>query len=246
MTLCANGHDSTTEDYCDTCGIKMGGAPGVGTAGPAGAAPASTTPTGTVTPDVSSGDCPNCGAPRLGGERFCEVCGLDFDTGAMPAPPQPVAATPPAATDPTVAGSPAPPPPGIGWVAVVAVDHGWWQDNSGAGGVADGVPFPDPVPAERRVALHQLGSVIGRTSGSSVADVDCGGGDTGVSRKHCKVTLGADGTWTLTDLGSTNGTFVGADGTRLTPQAETPYDPAAGPIKIGAYTVVRLEPEPTP
>jgi pSer/pThr/pTyr-binding forkhead associated (FHA) protein len=93
------------------------------------------------------------------------------------------------------------------------------------------------------VVLHQAASVIGRTSGSSVADVDCGGADTGVSRKHARVALGADGGWTVTDLGSTNGTFLGTANTRLTPQAETPLE-ASGVIKIGAYTVIRLEPGP--
>ena len=101
---------------------------------------------------------------------------------------------------------------------MVTCDKEWWQDNTGAGGVADGVPFPHPVPAERRVVLHQAASVIGRTSGSSVADVDCGSADTGVSRKHARVALGADGGWTVTDLGSTNGTFLGTANTRLTPQ----------------------------
>ncbi|MEZ5260862.1 MAG: FHA domain-containing protein [Acidimicrobiia bacterium] len=248
MIRCANGHDSTTDDYCDTCGIRIGGAAPVAGAGGGGGssavgAPAATTPTGTVTPDVGAGDCPNCGAPRAGDERFCEVCGLDFDTGNLPAPPTPVAAGVAPLTDPAATGAAPPPPPGIGWTAVLAADRDWWQDNSGAGGVADGVPFPDPVPAERRVVLRQPVSIVGRTSGSSVADVDCGSADTGVSRKHCQLSLGADGSWTVTDLGSTNGTFVGDGGAKLTPQAETPYDPATGPIKIGAYTLLRLEPD---
>ncbi len=252
MSLCPNGHDSSTDDYCDTCGILMGGAPGAGPS-PAGSSASSgvtpvpaTTPTGAVTPDVSAGDCSNCGAPRIGGERFCEVCGLDFDTGAMPAAPQPVAA--PLTPDPGSGASATPPPalPGIGWVAVVTCDRDWWEDNSGAGGVADGVPFPDPAPVERRIALHASTSLIGRTSGSSYADVDCGTADTGVSRKHCQVVLADDGSWTITDLGSTNGTFVGDESTKLTPQAETPLDPATTPIKIGAWTVVRLEEEAPP
>ena len=250
MSVCPNGHDSAAEDYCDTCGILMGTASGGGGAasggsvagsGSGGATAAMTTATGAVAPEVSAGDCSNCGAARLGGERFCEICGLDFETGAMPQAPQPsvaAAAAPASGSGPI--GSPAPPPPKIGWVAVLSCDAGWWLDNSGAGGVADGVPYPDPEPAVRRIELRSNDSVIGRTSGSSVADVDCGSADTGVSRKHAKISLHPDGTWTVTDLGSTNGTFIGDASTKLTPQAETAFDPSST-IKIGAYTMVRIE-----
>jgi hypothetical protein len=174
----------------------------------------------------------------VAGERFCEVCGLDFDTGRLPQAP---VATPAADPARTVAGSPPPEPPGIGWDAVVSCDRQWWEHNAGAGGVADGVPYPDPEPAPRRVRLPAPTSVIGRTSGSSVADVDCGSADTGVSRRHAQLTRNDDGTWSVTDLGSTNGTFVGDSTDRLAPQTATPFDPA-GVLRIGAYTTIRIEP----
>jgi hypothetical protein len=166
---------------------------------------------------------------------------MDFDTGKLPEAPAPTAA--PVVADPAsgaVVNTPAPDPTGIGWAAVLTCDQGWWNDNTGAGGVADGVPFPDPVPAPRRVVLLQRVNLIGRTSGSSVADVDCGGSDTGVSRRHAQLALADDGTWTVTDLGSTNGTFIGDANTKLAPNAETALDPTTA-IKIGAFTVIRLE-----
>ncbi len=51
--------------------------------------------------------CPNCGAARAAGARFCASCGLDFNTpageqAAAPPPPAPPAAEPP---------PPAPPAP---------------------------------------------------------------------------------------------------------------------------------------
>jgi hypothetical protein len=242
---CANGHDSAATDYCDTCGIRIG-APASsdpvpsGTPTPSGAGPSAAAP-GTVAPDVAGDDCPNCGASRVAGERFCEVCGLDFDTGRLPQAPTP---TPAAAADPAPVGAappPAPPAAGIGWVAVVRCDRQWWEHNAGAGGVADGVPYPDPEPAPRRVVLTASRVVIGRTSGSSVADVDCGSADTGVSRRHAQLTRNDDGTWSVADLGSTNGTFLDGRTDRLEPQAPTPFDPA-GSLRIGAYTVVRIEP----
>jgi pSer/pThr/pTyr-binding forkhead associated (FHA) protein len=66
-----------------------------------------------------------------------------------------------------------------------------------------------------------------------------------VSRRHAQLALADDGSWTVTDLGSTNGTFIGATNTKLSPNAETALDPTS-PIKIGAYTVIRLEPAPSP
>jgi pSer/pThr/pTyr-binding forkhead associated (FHA) protein len=108
--------------------------------------------------------------------------------------------------------------------------------------VADGVPFPDPAPAPRRVELRTANAVVGRASGSTVPDVDCVSADTGVSRRHVQLSLGDDGTWTVTDLGSTNGTFVA--GERLLPNADTPL-PAGSAVKIGAYTAITLEPAGT-
>lgn len=246
---CPNGHESAATDYCDTCGILMSTAgagvavaAGAAASGPGTASRPATEPSGTVPPEVSTGDCSNCGAARVGGERFCEVCGLDFETGRLPAAPQPAPA-PAVPTGPV--GSPAPEAPGIGWTAIVACDHDWWEHNSGAGGVASGVPYPDPEPPPRPISVRSRNALIGRTSGSSVADIDCGGADTGVSRKHARITLRDDGTWGVTDLGSTNGTFVGPDSTRLTPQAETALAPGDA-IKIGAYTVIVLEADATP
>ena len=234
---CPNGHDSSSTDYCETCGIRIDGASASSTGGGSGASASS------VAPDVTGDDCRNCGAARVAGERFCEVCGLDFETGRLPQAP---VASPAGDPDPAVAGSAPPPPPdapAIGWDAVVTCDRSWWEHNAGAGGVADGVPYPDPEPAPRRVVLRATSVLIGRTSGSAVADVDCGSADTGVSRRHARLTRNDDGTWSVTDLGSTNGTFLDDRTDRLAPQTATPFDPA-GSIRLGAYTVIRLEPAP--
>lgn len=266
MITCPNGHQSAAVDYCDTCGIRIGtdgGPVGSGaTPGPPGASapstPAPVSPSspgpvaGGVAPEVSPGDCTNCGAARSGSERFCEICGLDFSTGTMPAAPvvtpapagsssglAPSGLAPSAASAPVA--TPAPLPPGIGWVAVISCDRQWWEHNSGAGGVADGVPYPEPEPQPRRIELRAPQNVIGRSSGSTIPDIDCGTLDTGVSRRHARLTLADTGAWTVSDLGSTNGTYLGDGGERLETGVEVAFDPT-GTIKLGAFTVLRLEP----
>jgi len=69
MAICAEGHTSTAQDYCDVCGAPIGS--------PAAPAPAAGAKT-----------CPACGASVSG--RFCETCGHD---SALPAPATPVQGT---------------------------------------------------------------------------------------------------------------------------------------------------------
>jgi hypothetical protein len=68
MAICAEGHTSTAEDYCDVCGAPIGSP----------SAPAASAPPETKV-------CPACGASISG--RFCETCGHD---SALPAPTTPV------------------------------------------------------------------------------------------------------------------------------------------------------------
>jgi hypothetical protein len=68
MPICAEGHTSTAEDYCDVCGAPIGSASAPATSAPAAAKA-----------------CPACGASISG--RFCETCGHD---SALAAPATPV------------------------------------------------------------------------------------------------------------------------------------------------------------
>jgi hypothetical protein len=77
---CPAGHESSTDDYCDTCGAPIGAASGEAEA-TEGAAESE--------PDVAASEpvpeCPGCGEPVVG--RFCESCGYDLEKGAPAAPP---------------------------------------------------------------------------------------------------------------------------------------------------------------
>jgi pSer/pThr/pTyr-binding forkhead associated (FHA) protein len=109
MAVCPNGHDSASDDFCDTCGMRIGGIAGTlltsatGASSAAGApssaagAPSSAVGTSPPWPDSAAEPCPRCGTPRTG--QFCEACGFNFSgprfTPAGPPPPPP---PPPPAT----------------------------------------------------------------------------------------------------------------------------------------------------
>ena len=82
--VCPAGHTSASEDYCDVCGMpidKSAGGPG---SPPPPPDPPTQAPAGQI--------CPNCSTANLPDALFCENCGYDFTTQAMPrplAPPQP-------------------------------------------------------------------------------------------------------------------------------------------------------------
>ncbi len=75
--VCPNGHDSTAGDYCDTCGAQIDSSQSPGPSAPEGST--------VVPPAAPSGlTCPNCTTDNVPESLFCEACGYDFTTGAMP------------------------------------------------------------------------------------------------------------------------------------------------------------------
>ncbi|MGO4596649.1 FHA domain-containing protein [Terrabacter sp. 2RAF25] len=188
-------------------------------------------------------ECPNCHTENPDGALFCEACGYDFTTGAMPRDPaagpgdledtqpdgDPVtadeaqaarAAAGEAATSGDVAAGSSPTEAdgngtGFEWLAEVWVDPDWYQTQE-----ADD-PCPSPglptiMPLRHRSVL--LGRVS--TSRNTKPEIDLSS-DPGVSRRHAQLTT--DGSrWFVEDLGSSNGTFVG---------------PASGPLPDRAISV---------
>ncbi len=192
-TTCPScGAQSTTSDYCDTCGAALA-APAAADA-PAwadtpAAAPAASTPK----------TCPNCGAVRNADDAFCEVCGLDFATGQMPSAPPPRPATDASA-------------PPSGWTAVIEADRAFFDGNEAE--TPGAVTFPEGV-GPRRVPLSGDEVVIGRRSEGKgffpEIDLSSPVSDPGVSHRHAVLRRAADGGWTIVDEGSTNGTWLNED-----------------------------------
>ncbi|MEU8251171.1 FHA domain-containing protein [Nonomuraea sp. NPDC048916] len=219
MATCPQGHASGADDYCDTCGSQMTGGPA-----PAAAAPAATAATaaGAAPAEASAEGCPVCRTPRAG--QFCEVCGHDYSGSA----PVQAAAT------------------GARWEAVTAADRAYYEEVIAQGGPdASAVAFPPYCP-ERSFALTGEQVRIGRRSrtrdGRPEIDLTGPPEDPGVSHLHAVLLAQRDGSWTLVDPGSSNGTRV--NGKQLTVNVPVPV--AAGDrIHVGAWTVITIR-EGTP
>jgi len=189
---CPQGHESTTTDFCDVCGepIEAVAASEPAASAPAAPAAAATPPPGSSlrldpAPTAPLQQCPNCNGTNPADALFCEECGYDFTTGQLPGPSVPM------------------PDPGADWVAEVWIDSDWFAFQDSPGGCATS-GAPTVVPLRGATAL------IGRPSKSrSLApEIDCTT-DGAVSHRHAQLTLDHD-RWYVEDLGSTNGTFVGA------------------------------------
>lgn len=189
---CSNGHATTAEDYCDTCGVPVAES-AAATSPPQPAAEPPPTAPDVPTPQA----CPSCGSVASVSALFCEACGYDFTTGTMPRPPDPVPVPEHPEADAPLAPAIAPE-----WVAELWVDPDWYAgQHSDDPCPSPGLPFVVPLTSQS--------VLVGRPSNSRNIhpDVDCSS-DTGVSRRQAQLTT--DGQrWWIEDLQSSNGTYVG-------------------------------------
>ncbi|MEV0585881.1 FHA domain-containing protein [Nonomuraea sp. NPDC050310] len=178
-----------------------------------GAAPAAE-PTGLT-------GCPVCQAPLPG--RYCEVCGHDSTAPVVEAPPLPASS----------------------WEAVVGADRAYFERVIGVGGPDSGkIVFPPYCP-ERSYPLSGEQVRIGRASRSRgvTPEIDLGQAppDPGVSHLHAVLMAQPDGSWTLVDPGSANGTEV--NGQPVEPNVPVPLGDGDR-IHLGAWTVITLRGAP--
>jgi hypothetical protein len=226
---CPKGHQSTTEDFCDTCGARIApvtaevspGSPPAAPA-PAGSTSSAATAAGPSSPQALPGAqiCPNCGTPRTGTWRFCEDCGYDHTTGKVPT------------LEPT-----GPARPAGQWTATVAPDRAYFDANA-----IQGAEFPADAPT-RTVDLSAPQVRIGRKSRSQGTDpeldLSAEPADPGVSHNHALLTLGIDGVWLISDLGSINGTYLNDEPKPLTAGQSRPVLDGDR-IHVGAWTTITL------
>jgi len=121
------------------------------------------------------------------------------------------------------------------WTATISVDRKYFEDNA-----IEGVEFPADAPS-REVDLPAPQVRIGRRSRSKGTnpEIDLADSDPGTSHSHALLTLSVDGVWLVSDLGSTNGTYVndeqqplGAGQTRSLKDGDQ--------VHVGAWTTITL------
>jgi hypothetical protein len=214
-TTCPScGATSAADDYCDSCGAALAAAAGPKADAQPDAPPMATAPA----PPAVTGACSNCGAVRTEGDTFCESCGLDVSTGEVP----------PASVAPTAA---------TGWVATLEADRAYYDSND-SGGVA----FPSSYPMQT-IPLDGDEVLIGRRSESRgiFPDIDLSGpvADPAVSHRHAVLRRSNAGDWTITDAGSTNGTWLHGADTPLQPDVETAVH-EGDHLNVGLFTRITI------
>ncbi len=221
MASCRNGHTSEWPDWCSICGERLT------SASPASADPPAATG---ATQPASFVPCTHCNAPRHVDDVFCESCGFDFLTGTLPGPLPHV--------------TPSSPAPFVAPLLTVSIDPDYFKASVGD----IELELPVPLPAATTIDITGVRMLIGRRSESRGiypdVDIDASTADPAVSSRHALVEFHAEsGRWTLTDLGSTNGTATDASGGDvLTSGDPRDIDIAAGAsFWIGAWTRIDIK-----
>ena len=132
--------------------------------------------------------------------------------------------------------------PPIAWEAVVTVDRGRFEQQS----ATEAVRFPTGR-APRCFALDRERIDIGRTSETKGIHptIDLSGdlADDAVSREHAALVKGDDGSYSIVDLGSSNGTYLNDDPTPLTANDRTEL--ANGDrVGLGYWTIIHINRRP--
>ena len=168
---------------------------------------------------------------------------------ASPEPPTSpsLPAVPPVRTAPAFRPASSAPPTtpipsltGVTWTVLVASDRVYYDRMQTARGRSSAVEFPAHT-SERRIRLVGKQMRIGRRSPARdlVPEIDLADRpvDPGISRLHAVLTPAPDGTWSILDPGSANGTLV--NGRELTiGEMVTLHE--GDRINLGAWTVITV------
>lgn len=155
--------------------------------------------------------CPACSAPRPTDGRFCEQCGADVDVALTP--------------------------PGRGWVAEVVTDRQLYDRMT-----PDGLIFPEGRGVVTVTVAGAEVAIGRRNDGRGIEPaIDLSGplADPAASHRHAVLSRLDDGSYAVTDVGSTNGTTLNDGQVTLEPGQKHPL--ADGDrIHIGAWTTITV------
>lgn len=216
---CPKGHDSSEPDFCSECGIKIQG----------GSATNGSTPNG-----ATGKTCPDCATPHDSTEGpFCGTCGYNFDTGVSGGLPM-VSVPPPIPVNsaPSTPISRPTQPQALKcdrWSLQITIDATLRLPES---------PEPPDLPP-RMMALDQpISYLLGRTSQARAISPEISLDiDDAISHRHAIFTVQSDGSLTLRDIGSANGTMV--NGVDLKPMTDLSLKPGDS-ITVGHWTCITV------
>ena len=228
---CPKGHQSTDADYCSECGALIGQSKLADIA----SIEASNLNISTNGETVSGELCPDCGTPRVGAARFCEVCRHDFQdnkTGVAEAiiasqvpKPEPVTASEvPKVTENHNTVMPQ------RLNIMITVDRAKAADNSIESAIK-------PDSNDRVFPLDLDENLVGRRSKAKGIYPEIEINDPGVSHRHLKFIKQGDGSFAVLELGSANGTEL--NGVQLEPGINTRVK-AGDELAIGIWTLLKI------
>jgi hypothetical protein len=231
--------------FCESCGFDFN-ASGPNASGPNASGPNASSldaPGPVAAGPVAAG--PVAAAPGAAGPDAATSARPPIPQTAPPGqtPPPPLTAPSPLTASPLLVPPPAPATPanGAGWTVVVTADRAYYDSVHDAGGPdAAAIEFPAYCP-ERRFRLAGTEVRVGRRSESRGLhpEIDLTGppADPGVSRLHVVLVGTPDGTWSVLDPGSANGTLVNGDEIRA---GETVPLRDGDVIHLGAWTALTV------
>jgi FHA domain len=195
ISKCPKGHESTESDFCSECGTKILGIPELVLA-------KNVIPL-TGSQSKAAETCPDCSTPREPDSGdFCEICGYNFLTGAHGEVP--IAKAEEQEMQGKKAEIPDSQSPLITWEVIITIDPSLGHPES-----------PEPPINQSAIAfpLEKPSNLIGRNSQVRAIHPEIAlDFDDAVSHRHALLNQQADGTFTLRDIGSSNGTqFKGVE-----------------------------------
>ncbi|WP_277606073.1 FHA domain-containing protein, partial [Glycomyces sp. L485] len=123
------------------------------------------------------------------------------------------------------------------WTVAVTADQGYFNKVAASDGASQ-LQYPS-FAKPRRFPLDKGELTIGRYSAKRgiTPDIDLSGdvADPGVSAQHAKLFVKPDGSWTIMDVGSSNGTFLNGSDEPLAPNVEIQIGDGSY-LNIGAWT----------
>ena len=244
---CGTAH-GPDDIFCENCGYDFitGSLPGAGEGAGLAPATAPSPPGGQPTAPASGpGGDPASGATGPGSGPLAPQSG-SFQPGSFGPPPgsgEAAASGGPGLFAGNGSGSGHAP---VATRFAIAVDRAYFDAV-----VSEGeLEFPDPVPPPHDLEVPGEEIHLGRTSESRAIhpdlDITVLTGDPAVSSRHAVIRRSPDGSLTVTDIGSTNGTFVGSVSSEpVTVGQPVPLQPGV-PVYLGAWTRVVAVPDGAP